>query len=268
MTFPPSARRRRIGHRCLMMVLGVAALGLPLHAFPLPQAHQEAAVGQALTSPAEASAARYQELSVEQILERHYEASGGDDFQWIRTMKVTGTSVVMGMEAPYARFSKRPNKMKLEIYVEGMTGVQAFDGETAWSYMPFAGQSSPEAMAPAQARALQDGADFDGALVDAASKGHEVELLGVEEVDGRPAYVLEVTMSGGSIQTHYVDAETYYTVRLASADGEASFREYREIDGHPIPAVIEMKGPYGQQVVYIDDVEYDVPIEDSAFRMR
>ena len=57
-------------------------------------------------------------------------------------MRIDGRSIVMGMESPYSRWSKRPNKVLLEIYVQGMTGVQAFDGEVAWAY-PVTAEATP-----------------------------------------------------------------------------------------------------------------------------
>ncbi len=40
---------------------------------------------------------------------------------------------------------KRPNKMRIEFTIQGMTGVQAYDGKTGWSVMPFLGKNDPEA---------------------------------------------------------------------------------------------------------------------------
>jgi hypothetical protein len=172
--------------RVSMLLMAVVLMGLPLYALPQPA-----------VEPAE------QELSVEQILEKHYEAIGGAHHQSIESMKMTGTSVVMGMEAPYTRYTKRPNKMMLEIYVQGMTGVQAFDGETAWWYMPFMGHAAPELMPSDMAAGVIESSEFDGPLVDAAGKGHQIELLGIEAVRGRDAYKLQVTLATGGVQTHY-----------------------------------------------------------------
>ncbi len=237
--------------RVLMLMMAVLLMGLPLYALPQP--------------PVEPAG---QELSAEQILEKHYEAIGGDHHQSIESMRMTGTAVVMGMEAPYTRYSKRPNKMKLEIYVQGMTGVQAFDGENAWWYMPFMGHAAPELMPSDMAAGVVESSEFDGPLVDAAGKGHQVELLGVEAVKGRDAYKLRVTLATGSLQTHYVDTETFYTTRVESAAGDAVFLDYRVIEGHPVPQVIEMMGAMGEQTVYVEGVEFGVEIDDRIFRMR
>lgn len=243
--------------RPTFILLGaIALMGLPLYA-------------QTVVPPNEVTvASSVQHLGVDEILAKHYEVLGGDHHQQVQTMRIDGRSIVMGMETSYTRYTKRPNKVLLEIYVQGMTGVQAFDGEVAWAYMPFMGQSAPAAMPAGEAQAVLEGADFDGPLVHAAKKGHEVKLLGIEAVNGRDAYVLEVAMKTGGVQTHYVDAETFYVSRAVSAEGESVFLDYRLVDGHPLPSVIEMMGPMGEQTIYVDEVAFDVEIDDTAFTMQ
>ena len=252
-----SSRFSPVLRRVLMLLLALATMGLPVYARSAVPPQPE---------PAAASSA--QELTVDQILAKHYEAIGGDHHQSVQTMKITGRSIVMGMEAPYTRFTKRPNKTLLRIYVQDMTGIQAFDGETAWGYMPFMGQVEPAVMPPAQTRGILESAEFDGPLVHADKKGHTVELLGIKPVDGRDAYRLQVTMKTGGVQTHYVDTETFYVTRVESAMGDAVFFDYRLVDGHPVAQVIEMMGEMGEQIIYIDEVEFNVQIADSAFSMR
>lgn len=251
--------------RAAPLLLTLATMGLPLY---LPPAQASQPEGPASLAQAAGGAAETQHLGVEEILVRHYEAIGGDRRRQVQTMRISGTSIVMGMEAPYTRWSKRPNKFLLEIYVQGMTGIQAFDGETAWSFMPFMGQSAPAAMPPAQALAVREGADFDGALLTARGNGHRIELLATLQVNGRYAYALQITMKSGNVQTHYVDTETFYTTRVESAEGDALFLDYRIVDGHPVPSVIEMMGPMGEQTICVDDIEFGVDIADGRFRMQ
>jgi hypothetical protein len=251
---PILAARPRL-RRAGMLLLTLVMMGLPLHAAPLP-------------GPDPLTRVAAQQISVEEIIAQHYRALGGDEHQSVQTMKTTGRSVVMGMEAPYTRYSKRPNKVLLEIHVQGMVGRQAFDGETAWWYMPFMGHPAPELMPNEMALSMVEGSDFDGALVHAQENGHEVALMGVEPVNGRDAYKLEMNMASGGTQTHWVDIETFFVTRVATTAGDATFSDYRLIEGHPIPAVIEMVGPYGDQIIYVDDVEFDVPVDDIAFRMQ
>ena len=47
-----------------------------------------------------------------------------------------------------------------------MTGIQAYDGETGWQIMPFAGSSEPEKVSGDELEQFMDQADIDGPLVD------------------------------------------------------------------------------------------------------
>ena len=85
--------------------------------------------------------------SLAEVLGKHYEAIGGlDAWQAIESMKASGTMVLMGgaMQAPITIMQKRPAKSRVEFTVQGMQGVQAYDGETAWIQMPFMGSPDPE----------------------------------------------------------------------------------------------------------------------------
>ena len=161
-----------------------------------------------------------QDLALETVLERHFAALGGLDLiQGIQTMEGTGRMTVgPGTEAAFTRYAKRPNKVRLEIEIQGMTGVQAFDGETAWMFMPFMGQTSPELMPDDMAAAMLQEADMDGPLVNYEAKGHQVELMGME--DG--AYNLQVTLKTGDVQNYFIDAETFLLARIAERTGGRS----------------------------------------------
>ncbi|NNG15644.1 MAG: hypothetical protein HKM89_04120, partial [Gemmatimonadales bacterium] len=80
-----------------------------------------------------------QDLSLEDVLGKYYEAIGGvEAWMSIQTMKMTGTMTMRrGMEVPFTRMVKRPDKVRMEFTMQGMTGVRAFDGQTAWMFMPF-----------------------------------------------------------------------------------------------------------------------------------
>lgn len=187
MTSRTSSRFRPHLRRVLMLLLALVMMGLPLYALPEHPRQESPQSAPAASAGAGAGISSPRQLTVDEILAKHYEAIGGDHHQQVQTMKITGTSVVMGMEAPYTRYTKRPNKVLLEIYVQDMTGIQAFDGTTAWGYMPFMGQMAPAAMPPEQTQLMLESSDFDGPLTHAKENGHRVELLGVEPVNGRDA---------------------------------------------------------------------------------
>jgi len=143
--------------------------------------------------------------------------------------------------------------------------------------MPFGGKKEPEVMPPDQAKDMEEQADFDGPLVDYKDKGHTVELLGKEQVEGADAYKLKVTLKSGDVRTIYLDAETYLeikveskrTVRGTEVEGEATMSDYKEVEGLMMPHVMEQgqKGSPMRQKLVIEKVEINPDIPDSLFAM-
>ncbi len=52
--------------------------------------------------------------------------------------------------------------------------------------------------------------------MDYKTKGHKVELLGKETIDGVECYKLKVTRNNGFVMTDYIDTKNYYLVRNVS----------------------------------------------------
>ena len=218
-----------------------------------------------------------QDLALDEVLARHFDALGGLELiQGIQTMQGAGRMTVgRNVEAAYTRYAKRPNKVRLEVEIQGMTGVQAYDGETAWWFMPFMGQTSPEIMPDEMAAAMLQEADMDGPLVNYESKGIQVELMGME--DG--AYKLQVTLSNGVVQYYHINPDTFLLDRLTGtlpAQGmdlefETAFSDFRDINGLIFPHHIDMKGlqgPGSSGVVIIENLQINTELDDSLFVMQ
>jgi outer membrane lipoprotein-sorting protein len=216
--------------------------------------------------------------SLDEVLQRYFQAAGGlDKMKAVQATRVSGRmSLGQGIEATFVRTGKRPNKVRLEFTVQGVTGIQAYDGENAWMLMPFMGQTQPELMPPDLARSIEEEADFDGPLVDYRAKGHQVELVGRESVEGTPAFKLKVTLKSGDVSFYYLDAEYYLPLRTESTrrfQGQelkvvTSFGDYKEVGGLMMPHAITVtgQGPGTQQLI-IGKVELNPEIPDDHFRM-
>jgi outer membrane lipoprotein-sorting protein len=221
--------------------------------------------------------------TVDEIVEMNLEARGGKD-AWlaVETVKMTGKMQMGGgaagaIEVPFTVENKRPGKIRLEFTMQGMTAVQAFDGETGWSVMPFLGRTEPEEMAEDQVKQLENQADFEGMLLNYKEKGHTVELLGKEEVDGTPAYKLKVTRADGDVDVVYLDEEYYIEFKIEAkrevqgneVEVATVFGDYKEVDGLIFPHSIEIAygGGDAQQVITIESIELGLEIPDERFAM-
>ena len=220
-----------------------------------------------------------QAQTVDEIIAKNIQARGGaEKLKSVQSMKSTATMTMgPGMEAPGVLLQKRPGMARLEFTVQGLTAVQAYDGKNAWQIMPFTGKKDPELMSADEAKETEEMADLDGPLVDYKSKGHQVELLGKEKIEGTDAYKLKVSLKNGDIQTFYIDAdsfleikeETKRTVRGTEQVVESSIGDYKEVNGIIYPFAMEsgLKGSPQKMKLTISKIELNVPEEDSIFKM-
>ncbi len=221
--------------------------------------------------------------TVDEIVAANLEAKGGEEaWMAVETGRMTGNMRIVGgpagaLEMPFVIEFKRPEMIRLEFSMQGMTGIQAFDGETGWTVMPFMGKTEPEEMAEDQVKELRNQADFEGVLVNYKEKGHTVELIGQEEVDGTPAYKLKVTRADGDVDYLFLDEE-YFVEFKAESTREIQgnemtvatvFGDYKEIDGLLFAHSMEMSfaGGDAQQVITIEDIELGVELPDERFAM-
>jgi len=217
--------------------------------------------------------------TVDEIIAKNIQARGGaDKLASVKTFKTTATLAMgPGMEAPGTLIVKRGNLARLEFTMQGLTAVQAYDGKSAWEVMPFMGKKDPELMSADEAKDLQEMADIDGPLVDYKAKGHRVEFLGKEKVEGTDAYKLKLTLKNSDVVTVYIDAdsfleikeETKRMVRGSEQEIEQSIGDYKEVDGIVFPFAMEsgIKGSQEKQKLTISKVELNVPADDSIFKM-
>ena len=221
--------------------------------------------------------------TLEEILAKNLEVRGGEDaILAVQSTRSSGTmrmggSAAGALEVPFTAEFKRPNKVRIEFTMQGMTAIQAYDGEVGWAVMPFLGRIEPEEMAEDRLKDIKDQADFDGILVNYEEKGHTVEFLGTEDVDGTSAFKLKVTKANGDVVDLFLDAEYYIefkaetTREVQGSEIEVStvFGDYKEVDGLLFAHSMEMSfaGSPAGQVITIEKMELDVEIDDDRFTM-
>lgn len=217
--------------------------------------------------------------TADDLIAREVAARGGmDKLHAIKTLKMQGQVIFGGsFKLAYTELLKRPGKVRDEASVQGLTQVRAWDGQQGWSIQPFGGRKDPIPMSVDNARELAEQADFDGAWVNAQTKGNTVTYLGTEDVDGTNAHKLQVQLKDGNTLIVYLDPDAYLpireiarrTVRGAPEVTQTDFGDYEQVDGVYFPFAITT-GPQGatddqKLQISIDKAQANVPIEDAVF---
>jgi len=216
--------------------------------------------------------------SLDDVIARHLAARGGlERIKAVRTMRMKGKMTVgPGIEVPIVFELKRPASVRLDITFQGSTSTQAYDGTTGWATNPKSDRADPQPMSPRELEDMEEQADMDGPLVDTGAKGHTVELVGQEKLEGRDVYKLKVTLKTGAVRLVYIDALTYLerktearrTVDGVESDTETVSSQYDPVRGLVLPHRVQlgMKGEPPTQTIVFETIELDVPLDDARFR--
>lgn len=78
-----------------------------------------------------------QDLKLDEILSKYYQATGIDHIKEWNTLTMTGKSTTQGMEFPVTIIIKRPGKIRTEVEIQGNKMLQVFDGQQGWSVIPW-----------------------------------------------------------------------------------------------------------------------------------
>jgi hypothetical protein len=158
--------------------------------------------------------ANAQELTLDQVLSNYYEAIGGlEEWKAVQSIKLVGTRTMgrTGAEVQVSSLSKRPRMSFVEQSRAGVNVVSGFDGEIAWSLNPHI-SSQPRLLEGEDLERAKGGGDVDGRLVGYEEDGHQVELVGVQDVEGTQTYKLKVTLASGNVEHYYLDSETFLPI--------------------------------------------------------
>ena len=225
------------------------------------------------------SAQEKTELTLDQILQKHYAAMGGADaMKALKTIVGSGKAQMMGgqLEMTISMKLKRPNMMRQDMAFQGRSLVQAYDGTTAWMINPFTGGADAQKMGDVEAEQVADSADLDGPLVDYKAKGHTVELLGKEDIEGSPTYKVKVTRKNGRTETFWLDASTFLPIKSVAKvsqmgqdmEVETYPGNYKKVGGVMMPFTLEQKtGGKAFLSLTIEKFEPNVPVDDADFKM-
>jgi len=217
--------------------------------------------------------------TVDDIIAKCNTARGGlDKIKAINTIRLTGKMTVgPGFEAPVVMLEKRPNQSKMSFTLQGMTGIQAYDGKVGWAVMPFMGKKDPEQMSADDVKEIADQSDIDGPMIDYKAKGNTVELLGKEQIEGTDAYKMKLTLKSGTVRTVYIDADSYLeikttgkrTVRGTETEFESTIGDYKAVDGVMFPFSIEnsVTGHPEKQKITFEKIEVNPKLAADEFTM-
>jgi hypothetical protein len=180
------------------------------------------------------------------------------------------------VQLPFTLEMKRGHKSRLELQFNGQTAVQVYDGKQGWKLRPFLNRHQVEPYTVVEARIAADAADIGGLLVDSVDNGTKVEVQGVESVDGKAAYKLQLTLKNGHVVHEWVDAQSFLEVKIEGTprhlDGKIHavavyMRDYHNVSGLQLPHLIEtsVQGVDRTERIIIEKATVNPRLDDARF---
>ena len=217
--------------------------------------------------------------AVEDLAAGFEQARGGAEaWRDLQTLVISGTMQMDDLQSPMLLEFQRPDRVRLQFQVQGMTVVQAYDGEHGWSVAPFVEEGLPTLMFGDELAEMREMADFAGALADHKRKGNQLSLDGEEAVAGVPSWRIKVTKANGGAELWWLAKDSLLALRTASKRvssgqqiGVASvLADYREVGGLLFPFsvtnTIQRDGAVLEQVIIIDQIKLNPTIDNQRFR--
>ncbi len=217
-----------------------------------------------------------QAQTADEVVNKHLDAIGGkENWKKVNSMKMEASLSVQGMDIPINIYTVNNKQYRQDFTAMNMTGYTIVNGDSGWAFNPLQGQSKPEPMTAEQLTVQKDQMDVQGDLVDYKEKGHKVELLGKEDVDGTEALKLKLTRKSGSEVIYFIDPATYYIIRSSNklkvngqeVDQIANLSNYTKLpEGIVIPFTMEMPG--APAPVTIKKIEVNPTLDKSLFTIK
>ncbi|MCU0472455.1 MAG: outer membrane lipoprotein-sorting protein [Bacteroidales bacterium] len=213
--------------------------------------------------------------SLENIVKKYTVANKLDQTGSIKTLKITGSMSMMGMEMPMEIWMKNPDKIKTVTNINGQEMIQLYDGERGYMINPMTGSSDPVEMGPDEVKNMLRSNVFQNYL-DNFLKNGQLALDGEETVNGSATYKIKATIEGGTVLNLFIDKVKYLLVKTTATVNskgmsmtlESYPSDYKETNGILLPMKTTTSASGMEFVTSFTKVEVDIPMDNSVFKAK
>lgn len=219
--------------------------------------------------------------TAEEIVARNVAARGGlDAWRGVHAMLWAGRVENGGGPTSSARFvleQARPNRTRFGVSVTGEESLRVFDGQRGWKMRPKQGiRPDVQPFSAEEIRFAKDAEVIDGPLIDYAAHGNRISLGGLEDVEGKKAWRIDVLRGSGASETVWIDADTFLDLRYERTSYKPKgdevkisihYHDFRKFDGVQIPTVLDLGGggSAASSRMVIEQVLINPELDEFAF---
>ena len=214
--------------------------------------------------------------NVEAIIAKHIEAHGGlEKWNKVETMKVTGQFTAFSIEKDFMALKTRSGEYYADLQMGKHQVIEAFDGKQGWTIDPWQEINYARRINSGEENVFAQKAEFTTPFFNYKERGHQVEFVGEEKLEGLDVFVLKLTRSNGKSEKWYLDANTYLEYKCESnwvdfareLPSETFFDDFRTVDGLVIPFFVERTFWQRDRVMQIENVEINSVFDKQLLEM-
>ncbi len=215
-------------------------------------------------------------LGLDEVLAHHRSARGTSAAE-VQTVSASGTVVMLGFEVPMTVAFARPSSFRIDIDMQGLTMILAYDGETAWNVSPMQGIIEPAPLPEETVGAVGILTDFLwGMLANSEERGFEVSLAGIEKVERDETYRLDIATADGEARALYLGGEDFLERRVvfdgsflgSTGEIDVAISDYMDVGGVKVPGTIRIAVAGLVAVeLRIQEAEAGADIDPASFTM-
>jgi hypothetical protein len=209
--------------------------------------------------------------SGESLLQRAIEKSGGPALAKAKSLVMSGTVEMpaQNISGTIAVFEEN-GKSYTAMDFAGIGKIEGgFDGETAWENSALQGPRILDGDEKIEAKR----ASRLSTLTGWRDIYKSAKTVGSEDVDGKPAWKVEMTPKEGKPETFFFDRDSGLLVRttathstpLGDIPAESTMSDFRSVDGILTPFTLTEKAMNQKIVTHFKEVSYNGPLPKDRF---
>jgi len=213
-------------------------------------------------------------MTAEMVIDNYLKAIGGKEkLMLVKDMSMKMTTSAQGMTIGMSIQRKAPSMMLMKVEMNGaVLNESKFDGEKG--EVSAMGQS--QAADEATLKELKEQSSMFAEL-GYQQAGTKLELKGVEPVEGKNAYKVEITTASGKKSTDFFDKTTGLKIRSIEVQegpqgpttATSDYEDYREVEGVKVPYRLKTVGLAPFPLLFeVESVEINKGIDDSVFKVK
>ncbi len=216
--------------------------------------------------------------TADEVIQKYSAAMGGlDNFNKVTTAKMAGTLTTQGRSLPFSSQIINGKAMRMDVEVMGQTVNNVYYNGKGWKINPFAGATTATEATGPELIGFKTQASLANNLMDYKNRGHQVELLGQEDVDGVKTFKIKLTSKEDArITTYFISTINNLLVKSITKreiagteyDAETFYSDIKEVNGLKfcMHFIQKIEGNAFQDVTY-EKIELNIAVDEKIFGM-